>query len=61
MALRNLKILYLFVLRAGNAPLSAQIWCIFPRVIQINTKFVNFAGPYYPHFTTFRGQTLQFY
>jgi hypothetical protein len=27
-----------------NAPLSAQMWCIFPRVIQINTKFANFAG-----------------
>ena len=39
----------------------AQIWCIFPRVIQINTKFANFVGLYFPHFTTFRGQTLQFY
>jgi DNA-directed RNA polymerase len=44
-----------------NAPLSAQMWCKFPRVIQIDTKFANFAGLYFPHFTTFRGQTLQFY
>ena len=34
-------------------------WYIFPCVIQINTKFANFAGLYFPHFTTFRGQTLQ--
>jgi DNA-directed RNA polymerase len=40
---------------------SAQMWCIFPRVIQINTNFANFAGLYFPHFTTFRNQTLQFY
>jgi DNA-directed RNA polymerase len=37
------------------------MWCIFPRVIQINTKFANFVELYFPHFTTFRGQTLQFY
>ena len=30
-------------------------------VIQINTKFANFVRLYFPHFTTFRGQTLQFY
>jgi hypothetical protein len=30
------------------------MWYIFPRVIQINTKFANFAGLYFPHFTTFR-------
>jgi DNA-directed RNA polymerase len=30
-------------------------------IIKINTKFANFAGLYFPHFTTFRGQTLQFY
>jgi hypothetical protein len=28
-------------------------------VIQINTKFANFAGIYFPHFITFRNQTLQ--
>jgi hypothetical protein len=45
-----------------NAPLSAQmLWYIFPCVIQISTKFANFVGLYFPHFTTFRGQTLQFY
>jgi hypothetical protein len=33
-------------------------WCIFPCVIQINTKFANFVGIYFPHFTTFRNQTL---
>jgi hypothetical protein len=29
--------------------------------MQIYTKFANFAGLYFPHFTTFRNQTLQFY
>jgi hypothetical protein len=43
------------------APLSSQMWCIFPRVIQINTKLANFARLYLPHFTTFRDQTLQCY
>ena len=49
------------VIRTEFAPLPAQMWCIFPRVIQINTKFANFRGLYFPHFTTFHGQTLQFY
>ena len=30
-------------------------------VIQKYTKFANFAGLYFSHFTTFRDQTLQFY
>jgi hypothetical protein len=34
--------------------------CIFPRVIRINTTFANFTGLYFPQFTTFRNQTLQF-
>ena len=42
-------------------PLSAQKWCKFLCVIQKYTKFVKFAGLYFPHFTTFRDQTLQFY
>ena len=29
--------------------------------MQIYTKFANFTGLYFPHFTTFRNQTLQFY
>jgi hypothetical protein len=57
-ALRNLQISYY---ARENAPLSAQIWCIFPRVIKNNTKFANFAGLHFPHFRAFRGQTLQFY
>ena len=40
---------------------GGHTWCIFPCVIQINTKFANFIGLYFPHFTTFRNQTLQFY
>jgi hypothetical protein len=32
-----------------------------PVCMDLNTKFANFAGLYFPHFTTFRGQTLQFY
>ena len=33
----------------------------FPRVIQIHTRFANFARLYFPYFTTFRHQTSQFY
>jgi hypothetical protein len=39
----------------------AESGAFSPCVIQINTKFANFAGLYFPHFTTFRCQTLQFY
>jgi hypothetical protein len=31
------------------------------RVMQIYTKFANFTGLYFPHFTRFRNQTLKFY
>ena len=41
--------------------LSAQKWLFFPRVMQIYTKFSNFTELYFPHFTKFRNQTLQFY
>ena len=34
---------------------------IFPYVIEVDTKFANFAGLYFPDFTTYRNQTLQFY
>jgi hypothetical protein len=30
-----------------NALLSAQMWCIFLRVIEITTKFANFAWLYF--------------
>jgi hypothetical protein len=53
-ALRNLQIFTKFV--------NFVLICIFLRVIQIHTaKFANFAGLCFPHFTTFRNQTLQFY
>ncbi len=38
-----------------------QKWCKFLHVIQKYTKFAKFAGLYFPHFTTFRDKTLQFY
>jgi hypothetical protein len=59
----NFVLLNLYYARE-NAPLSAQMWCIFSRVIQINTKFANFAARVILsafNFTTFHGQTLQFY
>ena len=37
-------------------PISARI-----HAIQKYTKFAKFARLYFPHFTTFRNQTLQFY
>ena len=33
----------------------------FGRVIQKYTKFGNFTGLYFSHFTTFRNETLEFY
>ena len=32
-----------------------------PRIIQIYRNFANFARLYFPYFTTFRHQTLQYY
>jgi hypothetical protein len=32
-----------------------------PRVIQNDWKTANFAGLYYPHFTTFRNETSEYY
>ena len=34
-------------------------WLFFSGVMQIYTKFANFTGLYFPHFTTIRNQTLQ--
>jgi hypothetical protein len=50
-----------FVQITGHCPGLAWVNIVFPRVIQINTKFANFVELYFSHFTTFRGQTLQFY
>ena len=63
--LRSFQILCTFVLRGEKvtifAAISAQKWQLFPLVIQIQTKFQNVAGLYFPYFTTFRHQTLPFY
>ena len=53
-ALRNLPILYTFIL----------VHYVGPNVVQTslrNTKLVNFAEPYISHFTTLHDKTLQFY
>ena len=36
--------------------LTGQKWLFLPRVIQIYTKFANFTGLYFLHFTTFSNQ-----
>ena len=56
-------ILYIFVLRAVKITTFGSKIVIFnfPRVIQIYTKFANFTGIYFPHFTTIRNEILQFY
>ena len=53
-ALRNLQILYYSMPGKIQVPHLGRKWCIFPCVLQINTKFV---GLYFPHFSTFRNQT----
>jgi hypothetical protein len=68
-ALWSSQILYIFELRAVKITtfhLSAQIWSFFPRVMQIYTKHEKLHSPpdiglYFPHFTTIRNQTLQFF
>jgi hypothetical protein len=63
MALRNSVANFdILVLRAEKCtPLSARKWRIFPRVILKYSKFANFTGLYFPYFTTFCNQILQFY
>ena len=56
-----LQILYIFVLRAGKDQLLTGRLLKLLRVIRIHTKFANFAGLDFPHFTAFRDQILQFY
>jgi hypothetical protein len=55
-ALRSLPFFSHFVLRTGN-------WYHFSEsgVIQNDWKTANFAGLYYPHFTTFRNETSEYY
>jgi hypothetical protein len=59
--MRNLQILYSFALRAGKCTTFGPKVVHFPVMAVRNTKFANFAGRYFPHFTTFRGPTLHFY
>ena len=57
MALQTSRILYTFVLRA-------KICTTFEsKVVRISERKKNakFAGVYFPHFTTFRDQTFEFY
>ena len=56
-----LQILYIFVLRPEKKQLLTGRLLKLLRVIQIYTKLANFAGLDFPHFTTARDQTLQFY
>ena len=52
----------IFVLRAVKLTTFGSKMVIFPaRIIQIYTKSANFTVLYFPHFTTIRNQTLQFY
>ena len=56
-----LQILYIFVLRGGGGRLLTGRLLKLLRVIRIYTKLANFPGLDFPHFTTVRDQTLQFY
>ncbi len=58
-AVRSLQILYVFVLRAEVLTTFGSKVVIFSaRIIQKHPTFTNFALLYFPHFTTFRDQTL---
>jgi hypothetical protein len=50
--------LYIFALRAGKITIFEPKVVIFTAR---NTKFANFTGAYFLHFTTFSNQSLQFY
>ena len=53
---------YTFVLRAEVCTtFGSKVGQISARIIQEHTKFAKFAGLYFPHFTTFRDQSLQFH
>ena len=60
----SFQILYIFVLRAEkvtNFGLGLpRKWQLFPRVIQIFTKFANFAGPYFTTFCHPTGNSTNF-
>jgi hypothetical protein len=46
------------------AKFGCEITILEPKAVilyKIYTKFANFTGLYFPHFTTIRNQTLQFY
>jgi hypothetical protein len=60
-ALRNLQFsVILYYKREIDAP--TPDWAVnFPCVIQNDWKTANFARLYYPHFTTFRNETLEYY
>ena len=64
-ALQSFQILYIFVLRVEKVTIFElklpRKLSLFPRVVQIYTKFENFARLYFSYFTTFRHQTLKFY
>jgi hypothetical protein len=60
-ALRSLPFFSHFVLRAGNWYLFSKSGINFPCVIQNDWKTANCAELYYPHFTTFRNETSEYY
>ena len=54
--------LYIFALRAGKITIfEPEVVILTARIIQIYTKFANFTGLYFLHFTTFHNQTMPFY
>ena len=51
---------YFCITRGEKTLLTGRLLKLL-RVIRMYTKFVNFAGLDFPHFTTVRDQTFQFY
>jgi hypothetical protein len=53
--------IYAYLLGMRSWYLFSESGTNFPCVIQNDWKTANFAGLYYPHFTTFRNETLEYY
>jgi hypothetical protein len=59
--LQSLHILYMFVLRAEIVTIFGSKMATIPARNTNIYKISNFARLYFPYFTTFRNQILQFY
>jgi hypothetical protein len=61
MALRSLPFFSHFVLCTGKLIPFPESGINFPCIYKMTEKMANFAVLYYPHFTTFHNETMEYY